>query len=72
MLSPKFKPAEKFPVKCYKLRNILYVPHYRYNGYAYPGIRKHDEPVSEYQLVNSGATECTEFLYNAYARIEKK
>jgi hypothetical protein len=72
MMDPRFQPAERSPVKCMELNGIIYVPHYRQNGYAYPGIRKHDLPLSEYQLVQAGAKPVQEFLYESYGRGIKK
>jgi hypothetical protein len=67
-----FEPAERFPTTCYKLHSVVYVPHYKQNGFAYPGIEKNDPPLSEYALIAMGARKVTEMLYDALARGEKK
>lgn len=58
-------PAEKNAHKTYELNGIVYLPHYKYTGYAYPGIGE-GQPVSEEQLMKAGATETREWLYKRY------
>jgi len=72
MPSSNFKPADRVPVKCFKLNGLLYVPHYAQHGYAYPGIKKHSLPIPEAYLVKAGAKEVQEFLYDSYIRGGRK
>lgn len=63
-----FTPAERYPNIAYKLEGITYVPHYKLDGYAYPGITKTDEPISKQRLLDAGAKPIEVMLYGTGQR----
>lgn len=71
MQAREFPTAERYPVKCYKLNGITYVPHCTMTGYAYPSIGAEDLPISEAKLKAAGAERVIEMMYAFIGRKEK-
>ena len=81
VMDAEFDVPERANYKCYKLGNVMYIPHYELPGvYVGPSVRKESKFIkADYtarhfyrsELVKMGASEVIEQLWTTLARNQK-
>ena len=81
VMSTEYATPETAAYKCYKVGDILYVPHYNNPGvYVGPSVRKDSGYIKanysaryfyKHELIKMGAVEITEQLWTTAARSQK-